>query len=122
MNGRSNHARFICSVGTLFVLSLVPAAWAQVVPMSVNDCTLLPDPGALRRCLDQAEGRVVTTPPPLSSGTGLSQPSQETQATRPPAGPRHPPATTQEESNFLARKTSRPIETTPAKKNVIDLN
>jgi len=48
-------------VALLLVLVPLHAATslAQTGPTSVNDCTLLPDPGALRRCLDQVEGRAV---------------------------------------------------------------
>jgi hypothetical protein len=107
------------AAGALLVLSLAPAARAQVTPMSVNDCTLLPDPGALRRCLDQAEGRVVTTPPPLTNATGLDQPTQGAQGTLPAAGPTAP---NRGESNFLSGKTNRSVEPRPTNKNVIDLD
>ncbi|MGU3668696.1 hypothetical protein ACLBX9_31340 [Methylobacterium sp. A49B] len=86
--------------------------------MSVNDCTLLPDPGALRRCLDQAEGRVVT-PPPLNSATGLDQSKRAVEATRPVAEPATP---SRVEPNFLTGKASRPIGVQPKNKNVIDLD
>ena len=119
MTARHARAPFVRTASLLIVLSLAPAARAQVTPMNVNDCTLLPDPGALRRCLDQAEGRVVAMPPPLSTATGLGQPAPEVQATRPTASP---PAPTPADSNFLSGRGNRPVEARPAKKNVIDLD
>ena len=122
MIARHDRARFALAASALAVLILAPAAQAQVTPMSVNDCTLLPDPGALRRCLDQAEGRVVTTPPPLNTTTGLSQPTQSTQdapATRPAANPNPPNPM---DFNFFTGLANRPVEARPSRKNVIDLD
>jgi hypothetical protein len=60
-------------------LLLVPlhaaASLAQTGPASVNDCTLLPDPGALRRCLDQVEGRAVD---PAGPSKAPASPALET--------------------------------------------
>lgn len=103
----------------LLLLAFAAPSQAQVAPMSVNDCTLLPDPGALRRCLDQAEGRVTVQPPPLAGPAAADKSTQEIQATRPTAGA----ATTQRaEPNFLDNKPSFPREAKPAKRNVIDLD
>jgi hypothetical protein len=119
MTARHHRAGLARAAGALLVLSLAPTARAQVTPMSVNDCTLLPDPGALRRCLDQAEGRVVTPPPPLTNATGLDQSTQGGQGIRPAAGPAAP---NRVESDFLNGRANRPIESRPTNKNVIDLD
>lgn len=103
----------------LLVLALAAPSAAQVAPMSVNDCTLLPDPGALRRCLDQAEGRVTVQPPPLAGPAAADKPAQDSQVARPAAG-----ITVRQraEPSFLDNKPSVSREAKPAKRNVIDLD
>lgn len=110
---------FILRAGAVVLaLGLAPAAWSQVTPMSVNDCTLLPDPGALRRCLDQAEGRVAPNQVPAVNPAGSDRPAQEAQSVR--AGSAAAPAGPQ--PNFLDNRPNRPKEPRPPKRNVIDLD
>ena len=103
----------------LLTLALAAPSTAQVAPMSVNDCTLLPDPGALRRCLDQAEGRVTVQPPPLAGPAAAEKPAQDSQIARPAAGIA---PLQRAEPSFLDNKPSIPREAKPAKRNVIDLD
>ena len=63
-----------CRVWAILCVACSPAA-AQA-PTNVNDCTLLPDPVALRRCVDgfgpQSVRPPALTPPPASDAAGSS--------------------------------------------------
>ncbi|WCS24345.1 hypothetical protein LOK46_24935 [Methylobacterium sp. NMS14P] len=100
----------------LLAASAVAAA-AQPSPLSVNDCTLLPDPGALRRCLDQAEGRVVAPLPPVASPAPVDRPEQPAQSVRgaPAAKPAAPPA------DFLGNRGAPVRSAQPSSRKVIEL-
>lgn len=94
------------------------AASAQPSPLSVNDCTLLPDPGALRRCLDQAEGRVVAPLPPVANPAPVDRPEQPAQSAR--AAPVAKPATGAP-ADFLSNRGPPVRSAQPSSRNVIEL-
>ncbi|MEE7502826.1 hypothetical protein MMR14E_05350 [Methylobacterium mesophilicum] len=94
------------------------AARAQPSPLSVNDCTLLPDPGALRRCLDQAEGRVVTPLPPVANPASIDRPEQPAQSVR--GAPAAKPATAPP-GDFLSNRGPSLRSAQPSSRNVIEL-
>jgi len=98
-----------------------PAA-AQPSPLSVNDCTLLPDPGALRRCLDQAEGRVVAPLPPVAGPATSERPEQVVQAARgaPVAKPGAKPGALPP-TDFLGNRREPAPRAHPSGRTVIDL-
>lgn len=111
----------LAGLALLVGLAAAPAA-AQPSPLSVNDCTLLPDPGALRRCLDQAEGRVAAPLPPVASPATSERPEQMLQDARgaPAAKPvvkplAEPPA------DFLANRRAPAPRAQPSSRTVIDL-
>ncbi|APT33426.1 hypothetical protein MCBMB27_04135 [Methylobacterium phyllosphaerae] len=112
---RSRQAKAVLAL--LAGLGAAPAA-AQPSPLSVNDCTLLPDPGALRRCLDQAEGRVVAPLPPVAGPATSERPEQVVQAARgaPVAKPGALPPT-----DFLGNRREPAPRAHPSGRTVIDL-
>ncbi|MET3481108.1 hypothetical protein [Methylobacterium sp. 1973] len=120
---RSRQAKAVLAL--LAGLGAAPAA-AQPSPLSVNDCTLLPDPGALRRCLDQAEGRVVAPLPPVAGPATSERPEQVVQAARgapvakpgalPGAQPGALPPT-----DFLGNRREPAPRAHPSGRTVIDL-
>ncbi|WP_345822609.1 hypothetical protein ABC766_15385 [Methylobacterium fujisawaense] len=120
---RSRQAKAVLAL--LAGLGAAPAA-AQPSPLSVNDCTLLPDPGALRRCLDQAEGRVVAPLPPVAGPATSERPEQVVQAARgapvakpgalPGAKPGALPPT-----DFLGNRREPAPRAHPSGRTVIDL-
>lgn len=116
---RSRQARAVLAL--LASLGAAPAA-AQPSPLSVNDCTLLPDPGALRRCLDQAEGRVVAPLPPVAGPATSERPEQVVQAARgaPVAKPGAKPGALPP-TDFLGNRREPAPRAHPSGRTVIDL-
>ncbi|SFV03681.1 hypothetical protein SAMN02799631_04022 [Methylobacterium sp. 174MFSha1.1] len=98
---------------------LATGSLAQTSPTSVNDCTLLPDPGALRRCLDQVEGRVANPAglPGASAATALDAVAPAQAQPRGAADP-SPPARRQDD--FLKDKAA-PWDGPAPGRAVIDL-
>lgn len=104
-------------VALVLVAGSRPAS-AQPSPLSVNDCTLLPDPSALRRCLDQAEGRVVGPLPPVTGPVAAERsepPARISDGVPAQAPPARPP------SDFLGHRPDRVHESPAPSRNVIDL-
>ncbi|MGU3538445.1 hypothetical protein [Methylobacterium sp. A54F] len=108
--------RGLAGAAALLIAGVVPAL-AQPSPMNVNDCTLLPDPGALRRCLDQTEGRVQAPAAPVADpATG-----GRTQAAAPAEAGSAAPATAQRRPDFLQGAGPRARNPEAGRANIIDL-
>ncbi|WP_457107994.1 hypothetical protein [Methylobacterium sp. P5_C11] len=115
---RARVAGAICAALALLFGIGAREACAQPSPLSVNDCTLLPDPSALRRCLDQAEGRVIAPLPPVAGPAAPERPEQSVQAARGTAAakPGPPPQT-----DFLGNRLAPAPSARPSSRTVIDL-
>jgi hypothetical protein len=79
-----------CCVWTLLCLASAPAS-AQA-PSNVNDCTLLPDPVALRRCVDSfgPQNQRSFVPPPSSPPAAIDEATPSEPVRRAAPMPRTP--------------------------------
>jgi hypothetical protein len=98
---------------------LATGSLAQTSPASVNDCTLLPDPGALRRCLDQVEGRAAN-PAALPGASAATALDAVAPARAQPRSADHSPPATSRQDDFLKDRAA-PWDGPAPGRAVIDL-